>query len=392
MSRRMAAMLLAAIVGGAGIGVPPPAAAHDRSASYSTWDLTGDGAVVTARLAALEATRLPWPPGDVAHLGDYLSTHLRLVAGDAPCPVSSPPRSLSAPPGELALEWRVACAPGGPRRLESDAFLDVAPSHLHFARVKLPDGRSAEHVLSDGERRFALDAPDAPSIVGAVRLGVVHILSGWDHLAFILALLLLGGTLADTARVVTGFTIAHSLTLALAVVGWVRPQQAPVEALIGLSIALVAAENCWLAGRRHSALPWGIAALLLALAGAAAAGAGSVPALALAGLALFTGCHMTRLVRADRPQRLRWHAAFGFGLLHGFGFASVLVDAGLPTAALARVLVGFNTGVELGQLAVVATVLPLVSRVRGWRPALLELGSAAVAGLGVFWFVTRAFG
>jgi HupE / UreJ protein len=392
MSRRMAAMLLAAIVGGAGIGVPPPAAAHDRSASYSTWDLTGDGAVVTARLAALEATRLPWPPGDVAHLGDYLSTHLRLVAGDAPCPVSSPPRSLSAPPGELALEWRVACAPGGPRRLESDAFLDVAPSHLHFARVKLPDGRSAEHVLSDGERRFALDAPDAPSIVGAVRLGVVHILSGWDHLAFILALLLLGGTLADTARVVTGFTIAHSLTLALAVVGWVRPQQAPVEALIGLSIALVAAENCWLAGRRHSALPWGIAALLLALAGAAAAGAGSVPALALAGLALFTGCHMTRLVRADRPQRLRWHAAFGFGLLHGFGFASVLVDAGLPTAALARVLVGFNTGVELGPLAVVATVLPLVSRVRGWRPALLELGSAAVAGLGVFWFVTRAFG
>jgi HupE / UreJ protein len=392
MSRRMAAMLLAAIVGGAGIGVPPPAAAHDRSASYSTWDLTGDGAVVTARLAALEATRLPWPPGDVAHLGDYLSTHLRLVAGDAPCPVSSPPRSLSAPPGELALEWRVACAPGGPRRLESNAFLDVAPSHLHFARVKLPDGRTAEHVLSDGERRFALDAPDAPSIVGAVRLGVVHILSGWDHLAFILALLLLGGTLADTARVVTGFTIAHSLTLALAVVGWVRPQQAPVEALIGLSIALVAAENCWLAGRRHSALPWGIAALLLALAGAAAAGAGSVPALALAGLALFTGCHMTRLVRADRPQRLRWHAAFGFGLLHGFGFASVLVDAGLPTAALARVLVGFNTGVELGQLAVVATVLPLVSRVRGWRPALLELGSAAVAGLGVFWFVTRAFG
>ena len=392
MSRRLAAMLLAAIVGVAGTGVPLPAAAHDRSASYSTWDLGGDGAVVTARLAALEATRLPWPPGDVARLGNYLTTHLRLVAGDAPCPVSSPPRSLSAPPGELALEWRVTCPPRAPLRIESDAFLDVAPSHLHFARVKLADGRTAEHVLSDGERRFPLDTPEAPSIVGAVRLGMVHILSGWDHLAFILALLLLGGTLADTARVVTGFTIAHSLTLGLAVIGWVRPQQAPVEALIGLSIALVAAENCWLAGRRHPALPWGIAALLLALAGAAAAGAGSVPALALAGLALFTGCHMTRLVRADRPQRLRWHAAFGFGLLHGFGFASVLVDAGLPTAALARVLVGFNTGVELGQLAVVAAVLPLVSRVRGWRPALLELGSAAVAGLGVFWFVTRAFG
>ncbi len=390
MRRRLSVVLL--ILAAAGIGTTVPALAHDRSASYSTWDVSRDGALVTARLTALEASRLPWPATDVGRLGGYLSTHLRLVAGDAPCPVASTPRPLSAPAGELALEWRVACPPGAPLRIESDAFLDVAPSHLHFARAKLPDGRTAEHVLSDGERRFALDAPDAPSILGAVRLGMVHILSGWDHLAFILALLLLGGTLADTARVVTGFTVAHSLTLGLAVVGWVRPQQAPVEALIGLSIALVAAENCWLAGRRDPALPWGIAAVLLALAGAAAAGAGSVPALALAGLALFTGCHMTRLVRAERPQRLRWHAAFGFGLLHGFGFASVLVDAGLPTAALARVLVGFNAGVELGQLAVVVAVLPIISRVRGWRPALLELGSAAVAGLGVFWFVTRAFG
>src|SRR5262249_62009675 len=71
MSRRLAVMLLAAIVGATGIGVPLPAVAHDRSASYSTWDLTGDGAVVTARLAALEATRLPWPPADVAPLGRY---------------------------------------------------------------------------------------------------------------------------------------------------------------------------------------------------------------------------------------------------------------------------------------------------------------------------------
>src|SRR5262249_12614878 len=89
MSPRLAAMLLVAIVGVGGTGVPPPAAAHARWASYSTWDLTGDGGVVTARLAALEATRLPWPPGDIARLGDYLSTHLRLVAGEAPCPVSS---------------------------------------------------------------------------------------------------------------------------------------------------------------------------------------------------------------------------------------------------------------------------------------------------------------
>jgi hypothetical protein len=372
--------------------VAAPVRAHDRSASFSVWTLEPDGALVTVRLAAIEATRLPGPPGDLARLGAYWVSHLRLLAGDTPCPAAEAPRPLEAAAGDIALEWRVICPHAGPRRIDSDAFLDVAPSHLHFAQVRARDGTTAEHVLSDATRTAAVDAPAPPSLLEAGRLGVAHIVSGWDHLAFVLALLLLGGGLADTARVVTGFTVAHSLTLALAALGWVRPAQAPVEALIGLSIALVAAENCWLAGRRARALPWVIAAILLMLAAAAAAGAGRVPALALAGLAVFAGCHMTRLGRAARPARLRWHAAFAFGLLHGFGFASVLMDAALPTAALARVLVGFNLGVEAGQLAVVAVAFPLVSLARAWRPALLEVGSAAVAGLGVFWFVTRAFG
>jgi hypothetical protein len=369
-----------------------PAPAHERSVSYSTWTLDGDGAHVTVRLAALEASRLPWPPADVGRLGDYWASHLRLRAGDTDCLAVARPRPLATAPGDLAVEWRVTCPQPGARRIASDAFLEVAPSHLHFARVRWPDGRTAEHVLSDATRMVALDAPAAPAVGEALWLGVAHILSGWDHLAFILALLLLGGSLADTARVVTGFTVAHSVTLALAVAGWVRPDQAPVEALIGLSIALVAAENCWLAGRRARALPWVLCAILVALAGAAAAGVGRIPALALAGLAVFTGCHMTRIGRAARPTPLRWHAAFAFGLLHGFGFASVLTDAAFPTTALARVLVGFNLGVEAGQLAVVAAVFPLVSLARVRRPALLEAGSAAVAGLGVFWFVTRAFG
>ena len=369
-----------------------PAPAHERSVSYSTWTLDDAGARVTVRLTALEATRLPWPVTDAGRLGDYWTSHLRLGVGDTNCPPATPARPLATAPGELAFEWRVTCPAPGSRHIASDAFLDVAPSHLHFARVRWPNGRTADHVLSDTTRMVSLDAPAAPAVSQALRLGVAHILSGWDHLAFILALLLLGGTLTDTVSVVTGFTIAHSLTLALAVSGWIRPDQAPVEALIGLSIALVAAENCWLAGRRATALPWILSGILLAVAGAAAAGVGRIPALALAGLAVFTGCHMTWLGRAARPARLRWHAAFAFGLLHGFGFASVLIDAALPAAALARVLLGFNLGVEVGQLAVVAAVFPVVSLARRWHPALLEAGSAAVAGIGVFWFVTRAFG
>jgi hypothetical protein len=365
-----------------------PAAAHERSASWSRWTLAPDGAWVTLRLPAVQATRLGALGADPARLAAYLAAALRLRAGGVVCTPRAPAAPLAAGAGELAFEWRVACGPG-PRRLESDLLLDVAPSHLHFAHVATAAGRSIEAVLSDGVRAVDLDAPAPPSLVAAGRLGVAHILSGWDHLAFVLALLLAGGTLRDTARVVTGFTLAHSVTLALATLGWVRPAQAPVEALIGLSIALVAAENCWLAGRRAPALPWALGGALVAVAGIAAAGRSHVPAVALAGLGVFTACHMTRVARAADPLRLRWHAALAFGLLHGFGFAAVLVDAALPPAAVARVLLGFNGGVELGQLAVVACVLPLVRRAAAWRPATLELGSAAVAGAGVFWFVTR---
>jgi len=378
--------LLGALLGAA------PAVAHDRSASYSTWRITDDGADVAVRLSALEASRLPWPVEDTARLADYLTGRLRLLAGDAPCSPTGPPQPLATIDGQVAVEWRVRCPHPGPLAIESAVLLDVAPSHIHFAHVRRADGGDVDGVLSDGNRRLSVDRPAPPSLLGAVRLGWQHILSGWDHLAFVTALLLLGGGLGAVARIVTGFTVAHSATLAIAALGWVRPAQAPVEALIGLTIALVAAENCWLRGRRAMTVPWGIAAGLVALALAAAAGLGSVPALTLLGLALFTGCHMTRLGRAADPLRLRWQAAFAFGLLHGFGFASALVDGQLSADAIARTLLGFNTGVELGQLAVVAAALPLVSLARVRRPVLLEVGSAAVTGLGVFWFVTRAFG
>ncbi len=374
------------------LALAAPAAAHERSTSWAVWELGPHEARVTVRTSALEASRLPWPPGDTARFGDYLAERVRLVAGDTPCTPIAPPQALATPPGRLALTWRVRCDADGPLRIESTAFLDVAPSHLHFVRVRQADGTGSERVLSDGRRVWRLGDDGAPSLVESIRLGLEHIVSGPDHLAFVLALLLLGGTVGETLRIVTGFTIAHSLTLALATWGVVRPAQAPVEALIGLSVALVAAENVWLAGTRGTALPLLTASVLLVLSLFAAAGIGNVPALALAGIAIFSACHLLRLRRSGTPLRLRWGAAFAFGLLHGFGFASVLVEAAFPPLDLARVLLGFNVGVELGQLAIVVLVFPLIAVAGRWRPLVAEVGSAALAGLGVFWFATRAFG
>jgi hypothetical protein len=259
-------------------------------------------------------------------------------------------------------------------------------------------------VLSDTERLWPLDRPasdrsqesSGSSFARYVALGVEHIWTGYDHMAFLLALLLIGSSLGEVAKIVTGFTVAHSITLALAVLGYVRPERAPIEALIGMSIALVAAENVWLVGGRSRAVPWCIAGVLACLAAAATGGYGHVPGMTLGGLALFAWCYFELLERVARPALLRWAIAFVFGLIHGFGFAAVLMEADLSAERLVHALFGFNVGVEIGQLAVVGLIWPVLRLAarsdvaRRWW--VIEAGSVAVLALGVFWFVTRAYG
>lgn len=379
--------------------VASSALAHDRTLSYSTWDVRGREASVTVRVSQLDVSRFAWAaeagPDLERVLGEHLARLVRLYAGATPCPIDESPKPQTAPRGELVEAWRVRCPGSEPLRVETDLLFDVAPTHLHFARVRLDGTDLDERVLSTYERAWPLQDGAGRSLAGYVLLGIEHILSGWDHLAFLLALLLIGGSLGDVARVLVGFSAGHSLTLALTVLGFVRPERAPLDALIGLSIVFVAGENCWLAGGRSRALPWGIAGTLAVLATTALFGYGAVPALTLAGVALFALCYFALLGRLARPAALRAGVAFVFGLVHGFGFASVLLDAHLDAQRLVHALFGFNLGVEIGQLVVIALACPALlalGRRAGTRLAVAEVGSAAVAALGVVWFATRAYG
>jgi hypothetical protein len=388
----------------------PQAAAHRRSLSYSSWVPDDAGARVHARVSQLDLSRLGLAfrssgrPDDPVAL--YLARRLVLLADGVPCPPTRTPEPREASEGWVIYAWRVACPSAAQRALESALFLDVAPSHLHFARLDDPAGPGVERVLSEAEPRWQLPgdaaapgAPAAPAHTGStlpryLALGVEHILTGWDHLAFVLALLLLAATLGEVAALVTSFTVAHSVTLALATLGVVQPEAAAVEALIGFSIALVATENGWiLAGRGHR-VPLAVTAGLVLMA---CLPGGAVPGWALLGLALFSLCHFGLLAGSARPARLRVAVAFAFGLVHGFGFAGVLAALELPTARLVPALFGFNVGVELGQLGVVVVVWPLLrllARAAAERPGRLvaEAGSAAICGLGLYWFLMRHFG
>ena len=381
--------------------------AHGRSVSYSSWSFDSEGARVVARIEILELSRLPWfavaADASDPRVGDYFAERLRLSTPIGVCELAGGPVALAAQPGWSAHEWRVACPPGAARTIESAILLDVAPSHLHFARVRDADGGIRERVLSGREpawEPFAAPAAGGEHLGGFasyVGLGVEHIVSGVDHLAFLVALILLATSLGELATLVTGFTIAHSVTLALAALGVLRPDGAAVEALIGFSVALVSAENVWLLAGRGKLVPVAVTLVLVTLAGLGAWGVGALRPSVLLGLALFSFCHFGLLDRVARPARLRALVAFVFGLVHGFGFAAVLGELELPRERLVAALFGFNVGVELGQLAIVVAVWPLllaVFRLRGGRAGSLvaELGSAAVCGLGVFWFVSRTYG
>ena len=379
--------------------LPATAHGHGRSVSYSRWTLTPTGAGVELRLAAIDVTLLgldPW--SDATAVASYAAGRLTATIADRPC-AATPPRVDAPEDGFVALDWQVDCA-GPPETILMRLFDDVAPTHIHFARVVTAAGAVSERVLMTDEPRWVLStgatvpAPvHGSSFVDYVRLGIDHIRTGYDHLAFVLALVLLATSLPEVATIVTAFTVAHSLTLAVAVLGVVHPPPAAVEALIGFSIALVAFENAWLLGGRGRASRWLVSALLVMTAIAIP---GAVAPATLLGLALFATCHLGLLAQSDHPARLRALVAFGFGLVHGFGFAGVLAEMDLPRARIVPALVGFNVGVELGQLAVVAvgwSLLVALERLRpGARRRVAETGSAVVCGLGLYWFVTRAWG
>jgi hydrogenase/urease accessory protein HupE len=209
----------------------------------------------------------------------------------------------------------------------------------------LNDGKVQNVVFTPENRTFKLEKNAAPvDFKSFIFLGLEHILTGYDHLLFLLSLLALGGGFRYLLKVVTAFTVAHSVTLALTVLGVITLPGRFIESGIALSIAYVALEN---------------------------------------------------ILRRDSKavEKSRWIVTFVFGLLHGMGFADLLREMNLPAANIPGALIGFNLGVEIGQLSVVIPLFLLLRLLERWRvgaPVRWAASAFAVAA-GLFWFVQRAF-
>lgn len=282
---------------------------------------------------------------DVKPLLELIGQKIKFANHGRPCEAGAG-FAVTPPDGStLALAVDFACAePIAELSIRDDMFDALGGDYHALARIEWQGGMQQFAFQADSRETRVGIATQRESSRGAgsfFPLGVEHILTGYDHLLFLLALALGGGNLWSLLKIITAFTLAHSITLALAALNVVVLPERLVEATIALSIAYVAAENLFM---RHSV------------------------------------SH-------------RWMVAFIFGLMHGFGFSNVLRELGLPKQGLIWALLNFNLGVEAGQAVAVVVALPLLMALRRfrWEPRAVAAISVAVLVVGLMLFVDRAF-
>jgi hydrogenase/urease accessory protein HupE len=312
----------------------------DRVAGTAVYDASA-GRVRPAALAAAAAPILAYFRAHTAVLGE---------AG-AMC---RPGTGTVAPDGDgvvVRIPWSCAGV-ADPLRYRSTVLVDVSPAARQVVLIGV-GANAAQDLLDAGRTETALTAAPPPSLIRViaryVHAGIEHIFLGYDHIAFLISVVLWSRRLWPVVKIVTAFTLAHSMTLSLAALDIVRIPSAVVEPAIAASIVYVAAENF-----------------------------------------------------LSRDVGKRWRITFCFGLIHGLGFASALQELGLPRSALVPALASFNIGVEIGQIAIVSVVMPVLlvldrvaasgQRADGapGRSGLVVYPiSAVIVGLAGYWFLAR---
>jgi hydrogenase/urease accessory protein HupE len=298
---------------------------HDESISSSRIHVGARDVTVTFAMSREDAASI------AADAFGYVRERFRISNDGA----ELAPELVRAEAQTLVMRYRSARDIGA-LKVRCEVFRDKVKRHRHVA--DFPDGRT---IVFEGAVVEADWSERKSSIGRFVLLGVEHILTGWDHLVFLLSLLLIATRIKRVVQLVTAFTVAHSVTLGLVALHVIAPASWLVEAIIAASIVYVAVEN------------WFV-----------------------------------------KEGRWRWVLVFAFGLVHGMGFGGILLEMELARPAVA--LVGFNLGVELGQLLVVALVYPLLALLRRreeWYQRWVVRGlSGAAAAVGVFWLVQRLAG
>ena len=302
--------------------------------------------------------------------------------------------------GYVSLRWRQVCDKDSAEIL-FNLFFSEDSTHVHIATINIDEQPYPEKIFTVSSRSWnqssALNKEEGSaysSFYDYLELGIKHILTGLDHIAFLIGLLLLNLKRKSLIIVITGFTVGHSITLALGALNYVTPASSFVESLIGYSIVVVAIEcvasitKQYTLYNRYLLYSWILFILLFTFYG------NQKYILGLLGLGLFSYCYFG-LSERFHNQKLILIITMLFGLVHGFGFAGNLSSIGLMQDRFIPALIGFNLGVEVGQILLILSLFALMfllKRLISFSAEIFRIYTASVlACLGIYWFVERLF-
>ena len=375
---------------------------HQRSESYSKWSVEEDenhtlvNVAFTIRLSNLNKLEGPL----VGEWEDRISAYIiSSFTTDSDCLQESKHRVMTSRTDDIfKVSWTLSCNQML-EEIKTNVFFDRDPTHSHIARYIYDSNLSTEKLFTTQTKAWNLkdiysskESSVNSSFKEYVLLGIKHISTGYDHLAFLFGLLLLNQRLKRLVLAITGFTLGHSLTLSLAVLDLVRPVNSFIEALIGFSIALLGLEFLIRHSKSNSTYVKNISYFLFLFLLLYFIFSGGSNSLGLVGLFVFSFCYLT-LVSKNLSSFFSLFIASIFGLIHGFGFGGFLFEVGFSEDNILKTLFGFNLGVEIGQLMAMSLFILIIFGISKLdiknKEYINPLLATFLVTLGTYWFVYR---
>lgn len=375
---------------------------HQRSESYSKWSVeevendTLVNVAFTIRLSNLNKLEGPL----VGEWEDRISAYIiSSFTTDSDCLQEGKHRVMTSRADDIfRVSWTLSCNQIL-EEIKTNVFFDRDPTHSHIARYIYDSNLSTEKLFTTQTKTWNLkdiysskESSVNSSFKEYVLLGIKHISTGYDHLAFLFGLLLLNQRLKRLVLAITGFTLGHSLTLSLAVLDLVRPVNSFIEALIGFSIALLGLEFLIRHSKSNSTYVKNISYLLFFLFLLYFIFSEGSNSLGLLGLFVFSFCYLM-LVSKNLSSFFSLFIASIFGLIHGFGFGGFLFEVGFSEDNILKTLFGFNLGVEIGQLMAMSLFILIIFGISKLdiknKEYINPLLATFLVTLGTYWFVYR---
>ena len=387
-----------------------PLNAHYFSESFSKWNVVDNKVEANFSLLTLESTRIfqvenyqkimfeeNLSETDVFKI--YLSQHLKVTSEGKNCSLVDEIKELNSQEGSLNLSLNFECPSNKEIKIINNALFNLVQSHIHIARIYIDNNLYTEKALFFNDQSIDLNEEKennsfSNSFYKFFSLGLDHILSGYDHLLFILGLLLLVTNLKRLLLVITGFTIGHSLTLSLSVINVIQVKSSLVEALIGYTIMFVGLEYLYKENNDHRVSIIFITTLSLLLLIFGNLINPNFPYFLIFGILLFSLGYFYLLKNLNSENNLLSIITIIFGLIHGFGFGGFLLGSKISSENIFSGLLGFNLGVEVGQIIFVLLILLIYKLLMTLKitkiiEVMKNLSFFAVVFFGFFFFIQR---